>query len=235
VSGIASFTPAIAYLRTSSAANVGADKTSGTRQSNAISECAERGGFEIVETYYDEAVSGAELIDNRPGFRALLQHIAGNGVRTIIIEDPSRFARSVHASIVGEILLKSLGVTVICANGEPLFEEEDDMRRAMSQIGMVFAELEKRKLCKRLKAGRDIKSKALGKRVEGLSRQYPDALMTQAKALYRADRKGNRRTLREIASELAKAGYTAANGGEYNPNSVRQMLERAGVYQGRAA
>ena len=231
MSEIATLTPAIAYLRTSSAANVGVDKTSGTRQRDAIDACARQGGYRIVAEYYDEAVSGAELIENRPGFRSLLDHIAGNGVRTIIIEDPSRFARSVHASIIGEILLKSLNVTVICANGEPLFEQEDDMRRAMSQIGMVFAELEKRKLCKRLKAGRDIKSKAMGKRVEGLSRQYTDALLTKAKALYRADRKGNRRTLREIASELAKAGYTAANGGEYNPNSVKQMLERAGVYK----
>lgn len=233
--GIATHTPAIAYLRTSSAANVGADKTSGTRQRDAIAACARQGGYQIVGEYYDEAVSGAELIENRPGFRALLDHIAGNGVRTILIEDPSRFARSVYAPIIGEVLLKSLGVTVICANGEPLFEEEDDMRGAMSQIGTVFAELEKRKLCKRLKAGRDIKSKALGKRVEGLSRQYPDALLAKAKALYRADRKGNRRTLRGIASELAKAGYTAATGGEFNPNSVRQMLEKAGVYQGRAA
>jgi len=224
-------TPAIAYLRTSSATNVGADKTSGVRQREAIAACARQRGYEIVAEYYDEAVSGAELIDNRPGFKALLEHIAGNGVRTIIIEDPSRFARSVHASIFGEVLLKGLGVEVICANGEPLFEEEDDMRRAMTQIGMVFAELEKRKLVKRLKAGRDLRSQALGRRVEGKARQYSDDLLTQARTLYKANRKGQRRTLREIAAELAKLGYTATNGTEYNPNSVRQMLERAGCYK----
>jgi DNA invertase Pin-like site-specific DNA recombinase len=225
---------AIAYLRTSSAANVGADKTSGARQREAIDQCARQHGYVIVAEYYDEAVSGAELIENRPGFKALLEHVAGNGVRTIIIEDPSRFARSMHASIFGEVLLKGLDVKVICANGEPLFEQEDDMRRAMSQIGMVFSELEKRKLVRRLQKGRDLKSKDLGRRVEGGSRQYSEDALTRAKALYRADRKGNRRTLRQIASELAKEGFTAPSGKEYQANSVRQMLCKAGVYKGKA-
>ncbi|SDY65214.1 recombinase family protein [Citreimonas salinaria] len=222
---------AIAYLRTSSATNTGADKTSGARQREAIERCADAHGFEIVAEYYDEAVSGAELIENRPGFKALLERIASNGVRTIIIEDPSRFARTMHASIFGEVLLKSLDVQVICANGEPLFEDEDDMRRAMSQIGMVFSELEKRKLVSRLKKGRDLRSEALGRRVEGGSRQYSEDALTRAKALYRADRKGNRRTLREISTALADEGYTAPSGKPYQANSVRQMLIKAGTYK----
>ncbi|QFT95955.1 hypothetical protein FIU85_01435 [Roseovarius sp. THAF8] len=226
---------AIAYLRTSSAANVGDDKGSGARQRDAIARCAKENGFQIVAEYYDEAVSGAELIENRPGFKALLEHIAGNGIRTIIIEDPSRFARTMHASIFGEVLLKGLNVQVICANGEPLFEEEDDMRRAMSQIGMVFAELEKRKLVKRLKDGRDRRSEAAGRRVEGGSRQYSEDTLTRAKALYRADRKGNRRSLRQIATDLANEGFTAPSGKAYQANSVRQMLVKAGVYRPDAA
>lgn len=222
---------AIAYLRTSSATNAGTDKASGPRQREAIERCADEGGFNIVAEYFDEAVSGAEMIEDRPGFKALLEHIAGNGVRTIIIEDPSRFARSMHAAVVGEALLKGLGVEVICANGEPLFEEEDDMRRAMSQIGMVFAELEKRKIVKRLKDGRDRRSERLGRRVEGLSAQYSDDLLTQAKALYRKPRKGKRRTLRAISEALADQGHTAPSGKPYNANSVRMMLQKTGVYR----
>lgn len=224
-------TPAIAYLRTSSSANTGADKASAPRQREAIERCAKANGYTIVAEYYDEAVSGADLIEDRPGFRALLDRIAGNGVRTIIIEDPSRFARSMHAAVVGEALLKGLGVDVICANGEPLFEEEDDMRRAMSQIGMVFAELEKRKIVKRLRDGRDRKSERLGRRVEGGSAQYSNDLLSEAKALYRKPRKGNRRTLRQISTALEEKGFTARSGKPYNANSVRQMLQKVGVYQ----
>jgi Resolvase, N terminal domain len=41
----------------------------------------------------DAAVSGADPIEIRPGFAALLDRIEGNGVRTVIVEDASRFAR----------------------------------------------------------------------------------------------------------------------------------------------
>jgi hypothetical protein len=40
--------PAIAYLRTSSAANVGADKDSDRRQREAIASFARRAGYELV-------------------------------------------------------------------------------------------------------------------------------------------------------------------------------------------
>jgi hypothetical protein len=53
---------AVAYLRTSSAANVGADKDSERRQREAIQSFAKRAGYEIVDEFYDAAVSGADAI-----------------------------------------------------------------------------------------------------------------------------------------------------------------------------
>jgi DNA invertase Pin-like site-specific DNA recombinase len=53
---------AVAYLRTSSAANVGADKDSEKRQRSAIEVFARAAGYEIVDSYYDEAVSGADPV-----------------------------------------------------------------------------------------------------------------------------------------------------------------------------
>ena len=55
--------PAVAYLRTSSAVNVGADKDSDKRQRAAIEAFAGRAGFTIAAEYYDAAVSGADHID----------------------------------------------------------------------------------------------------------------------------------------------------------------------------
>ena len=52
--------PAVAYLRTSSATNVGADKDSDKRQRAAIEAYAKRAGFALVAEYYDKAVSGAD-------------------------------------------------------------------------------------------------------------------------------------------------------------------------------
>ena len=50
--------PALAYLRTSSAANVGTDKDSDRRQRQAIQTFAKRAGFEIVAEFYDAARLG---------------------------------------------------------------------------------------------------------------------------------------------------------------------------------
>ena len=72
--------PAIAYLRTSSAANVGTDKDSEKRQRAAIEAFAKRAGYELVDEFYDAAVSGADAIDTRPGFAAMLKRIEANGV-----------------------------------------------------------------------------------------------------------------------------------------------------------
>ena len=45
--------PAVAYLRTSSAANVGGDKDSDKRQRAAIQAFAKGAGFTIIDEYYD--------------------------------------------------------------------------------------------------------------------------------------------------------------------------------------
>jgi DNA invertase Pin-like site-specific DNA recombinase len=73
---------AVAYLRTSSAANVGPDKDSERRQRFAIEAFAKRARLAVVEWFNDPAVSGADPIETRPGFAALLDCIEENGVRT---------------------------------------------------------------------------------------------------------------------------------------------------------
>jgi Resolvase, N terminal domain len=42
-------------------------------------------------------VSGADPIEARPGFSALLDRLETNGVRTVVVEDASRFARDLVA------------------------------------------------------------------------------------------------------------------------------------------
>ena len=59
---------AVAYLRTSSAANVGSDKDSDKRQRQAIEAFAKPAGFDLVGEFNDAAVSGADHLDARPGF-----------------------------------------------------------------------------------------------------------------------------------------------------------------------
>src|SRR5688572_16664199 len=80
---------AIAYLRTSSATNTGKDKDSDKRQRAAIQAFAKVNGYVIVAEFYDQAVRGSDAIDQRPGFKRLLNRIAGNW----ILDNPKRQRR----------------------------------------------------------------------------------------------------------------------------------------------
>src|SRR6476619_6382960 len=114
---------AVAYLRTSSAANVGADKDSDRRQRTAIESFAKANGYELAGEFYDAAVSGADPIAERPGFAAMLDRIAGNGIRTILVESPDRFARDLAVQLAGHDHLRKLGVTLIPATAPDFFLE----------------------------------------------------------------------------------------------------------------
>jgi DNA invertase Pin-like site-specific DNA recombinase len=121
--------PAVAYLRTSSAANVGPDKDSDKRQRTAVEAYAKRAGFKIIAEYYDKAVSGADRIDVRPGFREMLQKLAADGAKTIIVESPDRFARDLAVQLAGHDMLKGLGISTIPASAPDFFIEDTTYRR----------------------------------------------------------------------------------------------------------
>ena len=76
------------------------------RQQVAVEKFACSNGYRVVETYYDEAVSGADPIDMRPGFKRMLDLLLGNGIRTILVETASRFARDLIVQETGHALLK---------------------------------------------------------------------------------------------------------------------------------
>src|SRR6478609_7580090 len=92
---------AVGYVRTSSATNVGADKDSERRQRLAIERFAKRDSFEVVDWFNDPAVSGADPLESRPGFAALLDRVENNGVTVALVEDASRFARDLVAQELG--------------------------------------------------------------------------------------------------------------------------------------
>jgi DNA invertase Pin-like site-specific DNA recombinase len=89
--------------------------------------------------------------------RALLDRVEGNGVRVVIVEDATRFARDLMAQELGIVALLKLGMQVFAANGDDLTVTDDPMKKAMRQMAGVFAELEKSRLVAKLRAARDRK------------------------------------------------------------------------------
>jgi DNA invertase Pin-like site-specific DNA recombinase len=218
---------AIAYVRTSSAANVGENKDSHQRQVLAIKSYAARAKVEIIAYYYDAAVSGADPIDSRPGFMQLLDHIEDNGVRTVIVEDATRFARDLLTQELGILLLINRGVTVLTAGGEDLTQTDDPMKKAMRQIAGVFAELEKTRLVAKLRGARERKKAAVGK-CEGRKShlEMNPEIVALAKRLRRKNRAtGKHRSFRDISAMLAAEGHLSATGKPYVPSAVQSMIE----------
>ena len=219
-------TPAVAYFRTSSAANIGTEKDSEKRQREAIERFAKRGGFSIVGEYRDPAVSGADAIEDRPGFAALLDRIESNGVRTVIVEDVSRFAREMRAHVLGVALLRERGVRLLSAvDGQNLTEDTDEMTEGMVTIMAVFAQIEKKRLVKKLAAARKRKREKAGK-CEGRKshREKNPEMVVLARKLRRKRPKGGQLSLRAVSKELAAQGYLNERGNPYAAKSVASML-----------
>ena len=216
---------AVAYLRTSSAANVGADKDSDKRQRASIAAFAEANGYQIAGEYYDAAVSGADPIDQRPGFMQMLQRVASNGAKTIIVESPDRFARDLMVQLTGHDMLKAQGIALVPASAPDFFTEDTPTAVLVRQVLGAIAQFDKASTVAKLAAARKCKREATGK-CEGrksLAELHPD-VVALARRLRRRRPKGGQRSLREISAELAAAGYVNERGRPFNPKSISVMV-----------
>ena len=211
---------AVAYLRTSSAANVGADKDSDKRQRQAIAAYAKQAGVEIVETYYDEAVSGADHIETRPGFCAMLERLLSNGVRTIVVETANRFARDLIVQEVGYAMLKERGIELIAADKPDAFLDDTPTATLLRQMLGAVSQFEKAMLVSKLRGARDRKRET-GVKVEGRkshAEMHPE-IVALAKQMHR-----EKMSLREIAAELFADGHTSRSGKPFTSQSIANML-----------
>jgi DNA invertase Pin-like site-specific DNA recombinase len=207
---------AVAYFRTSSAANVAGDSL--PRQQEAVRTYAARHGLEIVAEFYDAAVSGADPVDQRPGFQAMINRIVGNGVRVILVEDPSRFARDLIVALSGYEYLKGLGVELVPVNAPDHFRDETPTATLIRQILGAVSQFEKAQTVAKLRAAR-LRTGRLG----GPPKPTPeviDALRRLPSGL----------TLAQAAERLAAAGLVSPRTGRpYSREAMRKMIAKYAV------
>ena len=92
-------------------------------------------------------------------------------------------------------------------------------------LGAV-SQFEKANLVAKLKHARDRKRAETG-RCEG-RKPVPPEVIAEARRLARRNPKtGERRSLQQIADELAELGYLSPSGKAYFPGSIKKMLAKA--------
>jgi DNA invertase Pin-like site-specific DNA recombinase len=160
----------------------------------------------------------------RPGFGALLERIAGNGVRTILVESPDRFARDLTVQLAGHDYLKTLGVALIPTSAPDFFLEDTPTAVLVRQVLGAIAQFDKATLVGKLKAARDRKRAEIGKcggRLAYAERDGGPELVARAREL-KAQRP--RLSLRKIAAVLESEGKKNPNGKRYSASAVASML-----------
>jgi len=220
---------AVAYLRTSSAANVGTDKDSDKRQLAAIRAFAQANGFDVVAVYYDAAVSGADPVTERPGFMEMLARVVSNGAKTILVESPDRFARDLAVQLAGHDMLKGMGIALIPATAPDFFTADTPTAVLVRQVLGAIAQFDKASTVAKLAAARKRKREATGKCEgrKGHAELRPDVVKL-ARELRHAGAgrkpKSGVLSLRAIAAQLSAAGHVNELGRAYNPKSIAAML-----------
>lgn len=217
---------AFGYMRTSSATNVGEGKDSEARQRKAIESYAKAAGAVIVDWFYDAAVSGADPIEARPGFAALLARIAGNGVRTIIVETANRFARDLMVQEVGFAMLRELGITLIAADSPTSFLDDGPTSKLIRQILGAVSEFDKAMTVAKLKGARERVKRQQGKcegRKSYAEREGGQELVALARQLH-TNPNGRPHSLRTVSAGLAERGYVTPTGRPYSASAVSSML-----------
>jgi DNA invertase Pin-like site-specific DNA recombinase len=213
---------AFAYYRTSSASNVGEDKDSEKRQRAAVEAYAAKQGIEIVGEEYDAAVRGADRLEDRAGFVALLSRIAGNGVRTILVESAHRFARDVIVQETGWKMLRERGIELIAVDSPNAFLDDSPTVIFIRQVLGAVAQLDKAMTVAKLRGARERKKRATGK-CEGrksIAELRPDVVALARKLR----RQRPNPTLRAIAAFLAARGHLASSGKPFEASVVARML-----------
>ena len=199
----------VAYLRTSSATNVGEDKDSHLRQIEAIQDYAKRAKYTIVQPpFYDAAVSGCDPVDVRPGFREMLTFLGEHqDINTILLETANRFARDLIVQETGYRMLKVRGIELIAVDSPDSFIDDTPTAELIRQVMGAVSQFEKSMTVSKLRAARERKRAKSGK-CEG-RKSYQESrpeVVALAKKLYRKPRNGQRKSLRKISEEIVSQG-----------------------------
>ncbi|HBR22531.1 MAG TPA: hypothetical protein DD713_08230 [Nitrospiraceae bacterium] len=206
-------------------------------QRQALIEYATAKGYNLVEIFSDNGISGTKDLDNRPGLAGMFDQLeAQPDIEGVMIFKLDRLARDLY---IQEHLLRKLldmNKTLISIK-EPDICSNDPMRKAFRQFMGIVSELEKSFITMRLSGGRMNKARkagyAGGSPAYGYRAKDKELIVNseEADAIRTIFSLRDRHSLREIAAYLNQEGIPSARGGRWYAGTVKYMLDNP-IYQG---
>lgn len=214
-----------AYCRVSTAKEEQLDSLS--HQKEFFQDYAWRNGYELVDIYADEGISGTRL-QKREQFQRLLEDARQHCFELVVVKDISRFARNTVDFLQSVRALKALGVNTrfLTANMDSLGESEF----VLTVFG-ALAQEESANLSKRVKFGKNLNAQKgrVPRQLYGYDRLDNFTLrINEAEAdvvrlmygMYVAQGLG----CRTIARQLNAWGYATKLGCQWTPSAVHRIL-----------
>lgn len=173
-------------------ARVSTDGQSCENQLRELRAVADRNGWQVIEEFIDQGISGAKGRDQRPALDAMLKSAVRKDFDLIMSWSVDRLGRSLQhlVSFLGEIHAKSVDLYL----HQQGLDTSTPAGKAMFQMLGVFSEFERAMIQDRVKSGL-ARAKANG-RIGGRP-AIADKIVQLIK-----DKRGTGLSIRKIASEL---------------------------------
>jgi DNA invertase Pin-like site-specific DNA recombinase len=141
---------------------VSTDQQTTANQERELRAVADRMGYEIVNVYRDEGISGAKGRDKRPAFDLLCKHAARRQFDMVMAWSVDRLGRSLQ-DLVGFLSeLHALKIDLFLH--QQGLDTTTPAGKAMFQMMGVFSEFERAMIVSRVKAGLE-RARAQGKKL----------------------------------------------------------------------
>ncbi len=206
-------------------------------------------GFNLVETFRDEGISGAkadedELRIDRPGLLDLLDRIREGDIQYIIVLSTNRLWRSDVAKFIIHLELKKFDVDVKAIDrSDYSIYEKNPSTNFMNKIFESLDEYEREEIALKLGRGRKKKAELGGYSGGGAPYGYKAVRGSKVLEVVPREAQGVRRvfelareyqtmSLRDIASRLNSEGFKGRSGNSISPMMVKRILDREDFYRG---
>lgn len=238
----------VGYIRVSTMGQVKEGYSLG-EQSDEIERFCTANGFNLIDTFKDEGVSGAKTDEDetridRDGLLDMLNRIKEGDIKYIVVLSTNRLWRSdvVRFLIHRELKKYKVDVKVIDRSDYSIYKKNPSAD-LMNKMFEALDEYERDEIALKLKRGRKKKAEGGGYSGGGAPYGYKAVRGSRVLEIVPDEAQMVRRvfdlargypdmTLREIASQLTLEGYRGRNGKDIGPMMVKRILDREDFYKG---